>query len=180
MAWQNGRAMGLTDPAFRAIFEHAPFGICVVDLDLKVVDVNAAYCEMLGRTEAEVLALSVPDYTYAEDRQQDREFLALLLAGHIPRYTAEKRYVRKNGEIVWARIVVTALLEPDGRIRYVFSMVRPETNERAVRSLLRSCSACRRIQEPGGRWTSLETYLQDRAQTVVREGLCPDCEAEAQ
>lgn len=171
--------MGLKDPAFRAIFENAPFGICVVDQDLKVVEVNAAYCEMLGRTEAEVLALSVPDYTHPEDRQQDREFVALLLAGHLPRYTAEKRYLRKNGEIVWARIVVTALLEPDGRIRYAFSMARPETSDRAVRSLLRSCSACHRIQEPGGRWASLETYLQDRAQTVVREGLCPDCEAEA-
>ena len=57
--WQNGPAMSLADPAFRAIFDDAPFGICVVDEDLKVVEANAAYCEMLGRTEAEVLALSV-------------------------------------------------------------------------------------------------------------------------
>ena len=171
--------MGLSDPAFRAIFEHAPFGICVVDEDLKVVEVNAAYCEMLGRTEAEVLALSVPDYTHPEDRQQDREFLPLLLAGQIPRYTAQKRYVRKNGDIVWARIVVTALEEPEGRAHYAFSMARPENSERAVRSLLSTCSACRRVQDPGGRWSTLETYLQDRAQAVVRETVCPDCAAAA-
>ena len=44
------------DPGFRAIFEDSPVGICVVDKDLRVVNVNAAYCELLGRTEAEVMA----------------------------------------------------------------------------------------------------------------------------
>ena len=169
--------MPLTNPAFRAIFEDAPFGICVVDESLKVVEVNDAYCEMLGRTEAEVMALSVPDYTHPDDRQRDREFVPLVLAGQIPRYTAEKRYVRKNGEVVWARIVVTALLEPDGRSRYAFSMARALTGERAFRSLLQTCSACRRVQEPSGRWLDLETYLHDRANAEVREGTCPNCAA---
>jgi PAS domain S-box-containing protein len=167
--------MGLSDPAFRAIFEDAPFGICVVDQDLKVVEVNAAYCEMLGRTEAEIMALSVPDYTHPDDQQQDREFLPLLLAGHIPRYKAEKRYLRKDGSAVWARIVVTALLEPDGVSRYAFSMVRTLTDERAVRSLLDTCATCHRVREPGGQWADLQTYLRERANAMVRERACPDC-----
>ncbi len=167
--------MGLSDPAFRAIFEDAPFGICVVDQNLKVVEVNAAYCEMLGRTESEVLALSVPDYTYPEDRQQDREFLPLLLAGDLPRYKAEKRYLRKDGSLLWVRIVVTALIEADGESRYAFSMVRALTDERAARSLLDTCSTCHRVRGPGGRWDDLQTYLHERANALVREGTCPDC-----
>ncbi|HET7293777.1 MAG TPA: PAS domain S-box protein [Vicinamibacteria bacterium] len=167
--------MSLSDPAFRVIFEDAPFGILVVDDELKVVDVNQAYCDMLGRTEAEVMSMSVPDFTHPDDRQRDREFVPLLLSGQLPRYTAEKRYLRKDGEVVWARIVVTALLEPDGRSRYVFSMVRPLTDERAFRSLLKTCSSCRRVQEPNGLWWELEAYLVDRARAEVREGLCPDC-----
>lgn len=172
--------MSLSDPAFRAIFEDAPFGIVVADENLKVVDVNQAYCDMLGRTEAEVMAMSVPDFTHPEDRQRDREFMPLLLAGQIPRYAAEKRYLRKNGEVVWARIVATALVEPDGRSRYAFSMARSLTGERAFRSLLQTCSSCRRVQEPGGRWLDLESYLHDRANAAVREGLCPDCAARGQ
>jgi PAS domain S-box-containing protein len=171
--------MPLQEPAFRAIFEDAPFGIVVADESLKVVDVNAAYCEMLERTEAEVMALSVPDYTHPEDRQRDREFMPLLLQGLIPRYTADKRYLRKDGSIVWARIVVTALLDPSGRSRYVFSMVRPLTEDRALRSLLETCSGCRRVKEPDGRWVDLETCLRQRASAGVHEGVCPDCAAAA-
>jgi len=169
--------MALSDPAFRAIFEDAPFGIVVVDRDMKVVEVNAAYCEMLGRTEAEVMGANVADYTHPEDLHRDREFLPLVLSGQVPRYTAEKRYVRKNGEVVWARIVATALLEPDGRSRFAFSMARLLTGERAFRSLLQTCSACRRVQDASGRWLDLETYLHDRANAEVRESVCPECAA---
>jgi PAS domain S-box-containing protein len=167
--------MSLSDPAFRAIFEDAPFGICVVDRDLKVVEVNAAYCEMLGRTEAEVMALSVPDYTHPDDRNQDREFLPLLLAGQLPRYTAEKRYLRKDGSVVRAHIVVTALLEPGGGLQYAFSLARPLTDEPRTRLLLQSCAKCRRIGMPDGRWLAVETFLQEQARAVVRESVCPDC-----
>jgi PAS domain S-box-containing protein len=154
--------MPLQDPAFRAIFEDAPFGIAVADAELKVVDVNDAYCEMLGRTEAEVMALRVPDYTHPEDQQRDREFMPLVLSGQLPRYTADKRYLRKDGSVVWARIVVTPLLDPSGRSRYVFSFVRPLAEDRIWLSLS-SCPSCRRVREPGGTWITL------------RENRCPDC-----
>ncbi len=169
--------MPLLDPVFRAIFEDAPFGIAVADENLRIVDVNAAYCDMLGRTEAEVMALSVPDFTHPEDRQRDREFMPLLLQGLVPRYTADKRYLRKDGSMVWARIVVTALLDPSGRSRYVFSMARPLTDDRALRSLLETCSSCRRVKEPEGGWVDLGTYLRQRASAEVHEGVCPDCAA---
>jgi hypothetical protein len=56
-------------------------------------------------------------------------------------------------------------------------MARMLTGERAVRSLLQTCSACRRVQDPNGSWLDLETYLHDRANAEVREGVCPDCAA---
>ena len=115
----------LTDPAFRALFEDAPIGIVIVDEHLKIVDINAAYCEMLGYTEAEMMQRTVYDVTHPEDRDRDREFAALLFAGTLPRYKAQKRYVRKDGEIVHGRIVVTPLVETSRTIRYIFSMVLP-------------------------------------------------------
>src|SRR5688572_10599742 len=110
--------MPLADPAFRAIFEDAPIGICVVDKDLNVVDANAAYCEMLGRTEAEVIRSRIPDFTHPEDQKRDAEFLPLVLAGRLQHYQADKRYLRKDGAVVWARLVVTAILDPSGQSRY--------------------------------------------------------------
>ena len=147
--------MRLSDPAFRAIFEDAPIGICVVDKDMNVVDVNAAYCEMLGRTEAEVMNARIPEFTHPDDRKRDAEFLPLVLSGELPQYKADKRYVRKDGETVWARIVVTAVLDPSGQSRYAFSMAQIITDERALRGILPVCPSCRRVKEDEERLNEL-------------------------
>jgi PAS domain S-box-containing protein len=167
--------MSLSDPAFRAIFEDAPLGICVVDEDLKIVDVNDAYCRMLGYTEAEMMGRRIPDITHPEDRQRDIEFVPLLLSGQVPRYKAEKRYISKAGEVVWAEIVVTPLLDQSGVSRYVFSMARNITDRRALGRILPVCSSCHKIRDPLGRWSELETYLRTCAESEVRDELCPDC-----
>ena len=171
--------MRLADPAFRAIFEDAPVGIIVVDKDLKVVDVNAAYCEMLGRTEAEVMVSRVPDFTHPDDCKRDAEFLPLVLSGQIAHYKADKRYVRKDGTIVWGRIVVTAVLDPSGQSRYAFSMVQPITDERALRGILPVCPACHRVKEGADRWSDLATFLRASANAASVRELCPDCRASA-
>ena len=171
--------MRLADPSFRAIFEDSPIGICVVDKDLNVVDVNAAYCEMLGRTEAEVMVSRVPDFTHPDDSKRDAEFLPLVLSGRLPHYKADKRYLRKDGETIWARIVVTAVLDPSGRSRYAFSMAQVITEERALRRLLPVCPSCRRVMEHGGRWSELETFLRASANAAISRELCPDCRASA-
>lgn len=167
--------MSLSDPAFRALFEDAPIGIVIADEQLKVVDVNAAYCDMLGMTEAEVMASSIPDFTHPEDRQRDREFMPLVLSGALPRYKADKRYLRKDGEVVWARIVVTALLDPSGRSRYAFSMAQSLADEHALRRLLPVCAGCRKVRDESGAWIRLEGYLSRHVQAQVLEARCPDC-----
>ena len=167
--------MALADPAFRAIFEDAPFGIVVVDREMKVVDINAAYCEMLGYTEAEMLRLSIPDVTHPEDRQRDAEFLALLLSGALPRYRAEKRYVAKDGRIVPARITVRALLEGAAESRYAFSMVEPLAELQSRSSMLEVCSRCRSVRSGGASFVALDEWLRTKAGAVVRDTVCPDC-----
>jgi PAS domain S-box-containing protein len=165
----------LQDLAFRAIFEDSPVGIVVVDQDMKVVDVNDAYCQMLGYTEAEMMKCTISEVTHPEDRQRDREFLPLLLSGEVPRYKAEKRYIAKNGSIVWAEIVVTALLDRSGVSRYVFNMARNITDRRALQGMLPVCTACKKVRDPHGFWNELETYLRTRASAKVEETLCPEC-----
>lgn len=167
--------MALADPAFRAIFEDAPFGIVVVDKDMKVVDINAAYCEMLGYTEAEMLRLSIPDVTHPEDRARDAEFLALLLSGALPRYRAEKRYIAKDGRIVAARITVRALLEGGTDSRYAFSMVEPLAELQGRSSMVEVCPRCRAVRSAGAPFVAVDEWLRTRAGAVVRDAVCPDC-----
>jgi len=167
--------MSLLDPAFRALFEDAPLGIVVVDRNMKVVDVNDAYCQMLGYTEAEMMKRTIAEVTHPDDRQRDREFLPLLLSGEVPRYRAEKRYISKSGSIVWAEIVVTALLDKSGVSQYAFSMVQNVTDRRALRGMLPVCTSCKKVRDPKGYWNELEAYLRTRAEAEVEESLCPDC-----
>jgi len=167
--------MRLADPAFRAIFEDSPVGICVVDRNLKVVDVNAAYCDMLGRTEAEVMGAHIPDFTFPEDRNRDIEAMPPVFSGEVANYKADKRYVRKDGAIVWARIVVTAVLDRSGKSDLAFSMAQVINEERALRGLLPVCSSCRRVREQDGRWTDLDTFVRASASAAISRERCPDC-----
>ena len=168
--------MRLSDPAFRAIFEDSPIGICVVDRDLKVVDVNAAYCEMLGRTEAEMMGSRIPDVTHPDDRERGMVMVRRVLSGELERYMYDKRYIRKDGEIVWARIVVTAVLDPSGISQHAFSMAQPINDERALRALLPSCPACRKVHSPDGNWVYLDTLIRASSNAVISREQCPDCQ----
>ena len=167
--------MPLGDPAFRAIFEDSPIGICVVDRNLKVVDVNAAYADMLGRTEAEVMNAYVPDFTHPDDRERDAEAMPRVLSGELSQYKADKRYVRKDGGIVWARIVVTAMLDRSGRSQLAFGMAQPIDEERALRGIVPSCPGCRKVRGPDGAWMDLNALVRASANAAISRERCPDC-----
>ena len=169
--------MRLSDPAFRAIFEDSPVGICVVDRNLRVVDVNDAYCKMLGRTEAEVMGSLIPEVTHPDDRERDIAAVPRVLAGEVPHYKADKRYIRKDGETVWARIVVTAVLDPSGKPQFAFSMAQLISDERALRGLLPSCPTCRKVHAPDGSWDYLDTIVRASSNAVISRECCPDCQA---
>ena len=167
--------MRLADPAFRAIFEDSPIGICVVDRNIKVVDVNHAYCAMLGRTEAEVMGAHVPDFTHPDDRDRYGVMLPRVLSGEIDQYKADKRYIRRDGAVIWARILVTAILDPSGKSSLAFSMAQVINEERALRGILPVCPSCKRVKEQDGKWTELDTFVRASANAAISRQNCPDC-----
>ncbi len=142
---------------------------------MKVVDVNYAYCEMLGRTEAEVMGALIPDFTHSDDRARDVDAMPRVLSGELPQYKTDKRYVRKDGAVIWARIIVTAVLDRSGKSTLAFSMAQVITEERALRGILPVCPSCKRVKEQGGRWTDLETFVQASANAALSRERCPDC-----
>ncbi|HEY3119571.1 MAG TPA: PAS domain S-box protein [Vicinamibacteria bacterium] len=166
--------MALAIPAFRAIFEIAPIGIVVVDSDLRIVDANAAYCRMLEYTKEELLALRIPAVTHPEDRQRDVEFVPPLLAGHIPSYHAEKRYLTKTGKVVWASLTALALRLADSE-PLAFGMVENITERKTLRGLLPVCTSCKKVRDDKGYWNQVEVYLRDCAAVDVDPAVCPEC-----
>ncbi|MDP2839565.1 MAG: PAS domain S-box protein, partial [Syntrophales bacterium] len=98
---------------FRALVEQAAVGVAEIELSTgRFCTVNRRLCGMVGRTEEELLASTFQAITHPEDLHLQEEKTALLLAGKIGRYSLEKRYIRKDGEIVWVNITVSPLWKP--------------------------------------------------------------------
>jgi diguanylate cyclase (GGDEF)-like protein/PAS domain S-box-containing protein len=98
---------------FRALVEQAAVGVAEIEMSTgRFFTVNRRLCEMVGRTEGELLAATFQAITHPEDLHLHEEKMALLLAGKIGSYELEKRYLRKDGEIVWVNITVSPLWKP--------------------------------------------------------------------
>ncbi|HSP36926.1 MAG TPA: diguanylate cyclase [Frankiaceae bacterium] len=86
---------------FEQVFERAPISTALLAPDGRWLRVNAAFCELLGRTEDDLLAGSWKDITHPDDLEQDEALLRLVLVGASDGHRLEKRYVRSDGAVVW-------------------------------------------------------------------------------
>ena len=80
---------------FRTIFEQAAVGIAHVSTDGRFLRLNQKFCEIVGYSEGEILAMSFQDITHPDDLDADLEYLQRVLKGKIENYSTEKRYYRK-------------------------------------------------------------------------------------
>lgn len=96
---------------FRHAFEYSAAGVCMVDLQGHFTQVNSVMTKMFGYSEEEFLNRNFTDITYAEDTSIGTDRFDQMLAGHMTHTTFEKRYVKKDGGILWG--VVSASLIRD-------------------------------------------------------------------
>ena len=100
---------------FRACFAHAPIGFAVTDIEGRILQANPAYCAITGYTEAELRSMNFSQLEHPEDLTRMTENLRALLAGEIPDFVIEKRFIRKNGETVWVQNSVSTIRDQAGR-----------------------------------------------------------------
>jgi PAS domain S-box-containing protein len=104
-----------SEATFRAMFDVSSVGKIEVEPGSgRFLRANAAMCKFVGYSEAELLARSVYDITYPDDLELDHELCRRLDAGESD-FDVEKRYVRKDGEAVWARTTVNVIRDVLGR-----------------------------------------------------------------
>lgn len=120
-----------------AVVEHAGMGIALVGLDGVPFQANPAFCRMIGYTEAEVLTMRFSEFTYSDDLAADEGLFAELLAGERDVYRVEKRYCRKDGEVVWGALTVSAVRRPGGALLFAVGLVEDVTEQRVLRDQLR-------------------------------------------
>jgi PAS domain S-box-containing protein len=75
-------------------------------------------CKFVGYSEAELVTRTVYDITHPDDRDLDREPLRHVVAGETTGFDLEKRYIRKDGNVVWARVTVNVVRAPGRPLRH--------------------------------------------------------------
>ncbi|HEY3274974.1 MAG TPA: PAS domain S-box protein [Syntrophorhabdaceae bacterium] len=115
---------------FRKIFERSPLGMVTAGIDLRLIRANAAFCKMLGYTEQELASLTFKDITHPEHLADDASHVKELITGKSALYRTEKRYIRKDGGIVWGSSTVTLMRDSDGRFMYSLITVEDVTHRK--------------------------------------------------
>jgi PAS domain S-box-containing protein len=107
-----------SEELYRLTFEQAAVGIAHIALNGRWLRVNRILCEVLGYAEDELLQQRVGDVTHPADLNEEREQMARLVSGAISQYVMEKRYVRENGVVVWAKVSVLPVYDASMKSRY--------------------------------------------------------------
>ncbi|MEO8631437.1 MAG: PAS domain S-box protein, partial [Betaproteobacteria bacterium] len=106
-------ALQESEERFRSAFDFAAIGMALVSTDGRWLQLNRAICEILGYSEAELLALTFQDITHPEDLVADLQYAGQLLRGDIQTFQMEKRYFHKDGHIVWALLSASLVRSAD-------------------------------------------------------------------
>lgn len=117
------RELKQSEDKFKAIFSHAAVGIARIALDGRWLEVNKRFCEILGYPETELKTLSYQQVTYPDDLELDTSLLMELLAGKRDSYTIEKRYFRKDGNIIWSRLSISLIKDAQGKPAYIAAFI---------------------------------------------------------
>ena len=120
---QAEESLRASEKRFRSIFEHAPIGIAIVSLDGRWLSVNNATCAIVGYTRMELEQMTFHQVTLPDDLQADLDHVQQLMEGSAPSYQMEKRYVRKDGQLVWVLLTVTLLRDETGKPLYFLSQI---------------------------------------------------------
>ena len=122
--------MPLSEQNFRILFEQAPLGMALTDLQLRLVHVNAALCAMLGYTAAELVRLTVADITHPPDLEPLRALTERMVRGDLSSHRVEKHCIRRDGTLVPTAVTVSLLRDASGTPLYFAGTIEDLTERR--------------------------------------------------
>ncbi len=134
--WTAEYAVPLGGPGhlLLATFEQAAIGIAHLTLDEQWISVNQRYCEITGYSREEILTFKVEQLTHPEDVEASLEFIRRIRSGELPEYRMEKRYVRKNGAVIWVHLTVSIVRSATGAPLYLVAFIEDITQRREAQS----------------------------------------------
>ncbi len=137
---QFEQALRESEERFRLAFSNAAIGMALVDLDGHWRQVNQALCQIVGYSPEELATKTFQDITYPPDLDIDLAYMQQLLSGAIPSYQLEKRYVHKDGHLVWILLSGSMMRTVEGKPDYFISQVQDITARKEAELALRQAN----------------------------------------
>jgi PAS domain S-box-containing protein len=131
------QALQESETLFRGTFEQAAVGIAHVSLEGHFIRVNQRFCDIAGYGREEMLTMTFQDITFPDDLETDLNYARQVLEGLIVTYSMEKRYIRKDGLLVWANLTVALLRGATGEPMHFISVVEDITDHKRAEAALK-------------------------------------------
>ncbi len=117
-------ALRESEERFRSIFEHAASGMAVIAPDGKVLQINRTFCNLSGYSMEDCLQKNVLEVTHPGDREETRNLYQQIVNGERQFFEYEKRYLHRDGTIVWGHATVAGVRDESGKVLYCVAMVQ--------------------------------------------------------
>ncbi|MCL1467082.1 PAS domain S-box protein [Argonema galeatum] len=121
-----------SEERFRAIFEQAAVGIVTTTANGQYISFNQKFCEIVGYTHEELQTRTFWEITHPDDMAENMAYRQQLVAGKIPNFSIEKRYIRKDGDVVWVCLTVSLVLSYAGKMKYFIAVVQDISERQAA------------------------------------------------
>lgn len=125
-------ALRRSEAEFRITFENAPIGVALVDLSGHPIRCNRPIQKMLGYSESELQKMHFKEFTHPDDTEVDLKLYGELMDGKREYYQIEKRFVRKEGEVVNGRLTVSMIRGVVGAARFAIAMLEDITGQKKL------------------------------------------------
>ena len=117
------KKLQVSEERFRNLFRYAPIGMVMVDRSGRFLDVNPALIKLLGYFRQEFLQKKCRELTYTDDYERELNYIRRIREGRINSYQIEKRYIHKNGNLIWTLLKVSAVRDEQGNIKYTIGQI---------------------------------------------------------
>ena len=149
-------ALRISELRFRSTFENASVGIAEVGLDGHWLRVNDRLAEIVGYTPVELQATTFQAITYPDDLEVELGNMQRVLAGEAHRHHLEKRYLHKEGHLVWIHLSIVLLRDPAGAPQYFIAVMQDISERKRQEQALQELN------------TTLEERIRDRTAALER------------
>jgi len=158
------------DQRFRVAFQNAGVGVSILSLEGRFLHANAALCAMLGYTVDELLTKTFLDLTFPEDIPASQALQEAAITSRGDPTSVDKRYIHKDGHIVWANVSTALIRSADGSPHYFFAITNDITETRRSEELIRMLKHSIDVHFDGAYWNDAENriiYVNDTGARVL-------------